>query len=157
MEVGRSRRRCAADRKELCDRGERWPVDEHHRLLRCRQQGPPRRGSVKQIEFATAGKPEDVVRYADAPAPSATAPDDVLVKVMAFPINPADLLTMQGIYPRLGTATRAIGNEAVGEIAAVGADVRDFVPGDRVIMLSLDNWREYRLVKASEVVKVSPD
>jgi len=111
---------------------------------------------VKQIEFATAGKPEDVVRYADAPAPSATAPDNVLVKIMAFPINPADLLTMQGIYPRLGTATRAIGNEAVGEIAAVGADVRDFVPGDRVIMLSLDNWREYRLVKASEVVKVSP-
>ena len=29
-------------------------------------------------------------------------------------------------------------------------------PGNRVILLSLNNWREYRLVKAHEVVRVSP-
>ncbi|MFB9262075.1 MDR family NADPH-dependent oxidoreductase [Bradyrhizobium erythrophlei] len=110
---------------------------------------------MKQIEFAAAGKPEEVVVYADAEAPSGTGPDEVLVKVLAFPINPADLLTMQGIYPRLDTTTSAIGNEAVGEIAAVGANVGNLVPGDRVILLSLNNWREFRLLKASEVVKVS--
>jgi NADPH:quinone reductase-like Zn-dependent oxidoreductase len=111
---------------------------------------------MKQIEFATAGKPEHVVRYADAPAPSATAPDDVLVRVLAFPINPADLLTMQGIYPRLDAAVQAIGSEAVGEIAATGSDVTGLTLGDRVILLSVNNWREYRLVKANDVVKISP-
>ena len=64
--------------------------------------------------------------------------------------------TMQGIYPRLDASTQAIGNEAVGEIIAIGKDVEDLEPGNRVILLSLNNWREYRLVKAHEVVRVSP-
>ena len=111
---------------------------------------------MKQIEFSTPGIPEDVVRYADAETPSAAGSDQVIVKILAFPINPADLLTMQGIYPRLDSNTRAIGNEAVGEISIVGDAITDLAPGDRVILLSLNNWREYRLVKAHEVIKVSP-
>jgi len=111
---------------------------------------------MKQIEFSAPGIPEDVVRYADAETPSAAGSDQVIVKILAFPINPADLLTMQGLYPRLDPNTRAIGNEAVGEISAVGDAVADLAPGDRVILLSLNNWREYRLVKAHEVIKVCP-
>ena len=111
---------------------------------------------MKQIEFAVAGPPEKVVRCAEAEAPAAPGPDDVLVKVLAFPINPADLLTMQGIYPRADVPTPAIGNEAAGEIVAVGENVRDLAVGDRVILLSLNNWRQYRLVNAREVVRISP-
>ena len=110
---------------------------------------------MKQVEFASSGRPEDVVRYADAEAPLPPVSDQVLVKVLAFPINPADLLTMQGVYPRFDPDTAAIGNEAVGEVSAIGPDVRDLAPGDRVILLSLNNWRECRLVKARDVFKVS--
>lgn len=110
---------------------------------------------MKQIEFLAPGVPEDVVRLAEVEAPSGVGSDEVLVRVLAFPINPADLLTMQGIYPRLDSGTSAIGNEAVGEISAVGNAVADLIPGDRVILLSLNNWRQYRLVKAPEVIKVS--
>jgi NADPH:quinone reductase-like Zn-dependent oxidoreductase len=110
---------------------------------------------MKQIEFASPGIPEDVVHCADAPLPGDPAAGEVLVKVLAFPINPADLLTMQGIYPRLDPTTRAIGNEAVGEIVAVGEDVDGLAPGDRVIPLALNNWCEYRRLKAAEVIKVS--
>ena len=110
---------------------------------------------MKQIEFSMIGKPEDVVRYADAEMPSSPAAGEVLVKVLAFPINPADLLTLQGVYPRLDAGTNAIGNEAVGEISAVGDDVGGFAVGDRVILLGLNNWREYRLAKAGEVLKMS--
>ncbi len=110
---------------------------------------------MKQIEFLAPGDPEDVVSYAEAETPPAAGPDEVLVRVLAFPINPADLLTMQGVYPRLDSSTRAIGNEAVGEISAAGDAVAGLAPGDRVILLSLNNWREYRLVKAREVIKVS--
>lgn len=112
---------------------------------------------MKQIEFSSVGTPEEVVQYTDTETPSGPRSDEVLVKVLAFPINPADLLTMQGIYPRLDASTKALGNEAVGEILATGSDVEDLEPGNRVILLSLNNWREYRLVKAHEVVKVSPN
>jgi NADPH:quinone reductase-like Zn-dependent oxidoreductase len=110
---------------------------------------------MKQIEFLAPGDPETVVLYADAETPPAVGAGEVLVRILAFPINPADLLTMQGIYPRLDSSTSAIGNEAVGEISAVGEAVTGLAPGDRVLLLSLNNWREYRLVKASEAIKIS--
>lgn len=112
---------------------------------------------MKQIEFAGAGVPHDVVRCADVEQPVIGAPNDVLVRVQAFPINPADLLTMQGVYPRTDASTMAIGNEAIGEVTDIGQDITDLQPGDRVILLSLNNWREFRLVKRSEVFKVSHD
>ena len=64
---------------------------------------------MKQIEFSTVGTPQEVVCYTDTEAPGDPGPGEVLVKVLAFPINPADLLTMQGIYPRLDPGTKAIG------------------------------------------------
>ena len=91
----------------------------------------------------------------DAPEPTITGPDQVLVRVLAFPINPADLLTLQGIYPRVDASTAAIGNEAIGEVAEVGDAVTDLAPGDRVILLSLNNWRGFRLVSRREALKVS--
>jgi trans-2-enoyl-CoA reductase len=112
---------------------------------------------MKQIEFSTVGAPQDVVRYANVEAPGDPGPGEVLVKVLAFPINPADLLAMQGIYPRLDPSTKAIGNEAVGEILAVGEEVDGFAPGNRVILLALNNWRQYRRVGARDVIKVSAE
>jgi NADPH:quinone reductase-like Zn-dependent oxidoreductase len=96
---------------------------------------------MKQIEFLAPRDPEDVVSYADAETPPAAGADEVLFRVLAFPINPADLLTMQGVYPRLDSSTRAIGNEAVGEISAVGDAFAGLAPGDRVILLSLTEGR----------------
>jgi trans-2-enoyl-CoA reductase len=110
---------------------------------------------MKQIEFLAPGDPETVVRYADAETPPAPRADEALVKILAFPINPADLLTLRGVYPRLDSSTTAIGNEAVGEISAVGDAVAGLAPGDRVLLLTLNNWREYRLVKANEIIKIS--
>lgn len=129
-----------------------------HGSAGCAEARTPRRHSIgkeremKQIECSAVGRPEDVVECVDAAMPPKPDADDVLVKVLAFPINPADLLTMQGVYPRLDASTRAIGNEAVGEIVAIGADVERLAPRDRVILLTLNNWREFRLVKAHDVI-----
>src|SRR5260370_31772834 len=111
---------------------------------------------MKQIEFSAPGDPDEVVSYADAETPPAVGNDEVLVRIQAFPVNPADLLTMRGIYPRLDSSTRAIGNEAIGEISAVGDAVAGLAPGNRGLLLSLHNWREYRLVEASDLIKRSP-
>lgn len=112
---------------------------------------------MRQIQFRQPGQAQDVIFCGQAPEPAAAAADDVVVRVEAFPVNPADLLTLRGIYPRNDPGSPTLGNEAVGTVETVGAEVTQIVPGDRVIMLTVDNWSEKRLVKASQVVRVSPE
>jgi threonine dehydrogenase-like Zn-dependent dehydrogenase len=52
-------------------------------------------------------------------------------------------------YPR---AAGAPGHEAWGRVDAIGGEVRNLRPGDRVTMLSYHAFAEYDLAKASEVV-----
>jgi threonine dehydrogenase-like Zn-dependent dehydrogenase len=52
-------------------------------------------------------------------------------------------------YPR---AAGAPGHEAWGRVDAIGSEVRNLRPGDRVTMLSYHAFAEYDLAKASEVV-----
>lgn len=101
------------------------------------------------------GTPAEVVECVDVADPAISAPDEILVRTEIFPINPADLLTMQGYYPRSGPDAPTLGIEALAVVEAVGPAVTDVAPGDRVILLSVDNWSERKIVKAHEVVPVS--
>jgi trans-2-enoyl-CoA reductase len=112
---------------------------------------------VRQITFHTTGRPADVAECVDVPDPILTTDDQILVRVDAFPINPADLLLFRGIYPRNPANGDALGNEATGIVEAVGAAVRDIAPGDRVISLRTDNWREWLLLREHELIRLSPD
>jgi NADPH:quinone reductase-like Zn-dependent oxidoreductase len=112
---------------------------------------------MKQIQFHRSGPPPEAVQCVKIADPTIPAPDDVLVRVEVFPINPADLLTMRGIYPRSDPSSSTLGIEALGVVEAVGASVVEIAPGDRVILLSVDNWSQKKLVEADQVVRVSPD
>jgi NADPH:quinone reductase-like Zn-dependent oxidoreductase len=81
----------------------------------------------------------------------------VVIEVLAFPINPADLLTITGNYAVRPQLPATLGAECVGRIAAVGADVRDLAVGDPVINLGRDNWCQRRKVPAAQALKVPPD
>ncbi len=109
---------------------------------------------MKQIRFDGPGAPEQVVYCTDVAPPEISAPDEVIVDIDAFQINPADLLTLQGFYPAAGQVPGSLGNEATGHVAEVGASVESVKPGDRVILLTIDNWSEQRCVKAHQVVRV---
>src|SRR5262249_47038240 len=54
-------------------------------------------------------------------------------------------------YPRDAGAP---GREAWGRIDAVGSEVKDLSPGDRVTMLSYHAFAEYDLARADEVVSL---
>ncbi|MEP9351951.1 2-enoyl thioester reductase domain-containing protein, partial [Xanthobacter sp. KR7-225] len=101
--------------------------------------------------------PADVAECVEVPDPVLTADDQLLVRVDAFPINPADLLLFRGFYPRNPANGDALGNEATGIVEAVGAAVRGMAPGDRVISLRTDNWRELLLLREHELVRLSRD
>ncbi|WP_460467497.1 quinone oxidoreductase family protein [Calidifontibacter terrae] len=56
--------------------------------------------------------------------------DQVQVKVAAIGVNFIDVYKRQGVYPQ--QTPFVLGEEAAGEVVAIGADVTDFAVGDRV-------------------------
>ena len=51
---------------------------------------------MKAVQFSAFGVPHQVGRCAELPDLGPPGPDEVVVQVEAFPINPADLLTLEG-------------------------------------------------------------
>jgi threonine dehydrogenase-like Zn-dependent dehydrogenase len=75
------------------------------------------------------------IRLDDVPEPQIQEPTDAIVRLTASAICGTDLHfirgTMSGMMP--GTI---LGHEAVGVVEQVGDDVRNFAPGDRVVIPS---------------------
>lgn len=82
--------------------------------------------------------------------------DQVLVKMLAAPVNPADINTIQGKYPVKPALPSIPGNEGVAEIVAVGSEVKNLSTGDRVIPLAnaLGTWRTHAVLDAKLLFKV---
>jgi NADPH:quinone reductase-like Zn-dependent oxidoreductase len=89
-----------------------------------------RRGTVPAVRAVTFvdGRIEIATRSAGAPGA-----DEVLVRVHGAGLNRADLLQRAGGYPApAGSPADVPGLEFAGVVEAVGADVEQFAPGDRV-------------------------
>ena len=54
-------------------------------------------------------------------------------KMLAAPINPADINQIQGVYPLKPPLPAIGGNEGVALVTAVGASVKSVKPGDWII------------------------
>ncbi|MFQ6017044.1 MAG: zinc-dependent alcohol dehydrogenase family protein [Kiloniellaceae bacterium] len=111
---------------------------------------------MKIVRFASFGVPHEVSECVEVNDVGAPAADEVVIEIEAFPINPADLLTIQGRYAVRPALPATLGAEGVGRIAAAGRNVSQVAVGDRVIHLGRDNWTQKRKVKADQVIKV-PD
>ena len=77
---------------------------------------------------------EDVLTLGEAPSPP-LGPADVRILVKATAVNRADLLQRQGFYPPPPGASEILGLECAGTVGELGADVRGFRLGDRVMAL----------------------
>jgi trans-2-enoyl-CoA reductase len=111
---------------------------------------------MKQVQFTAFGVPHEVAACVDVPDVGPPADGEVMVDIEAFPINPADLLTITGSYAVRPKLPATLGAEAAGRISARGAGVDDLAIGDRVIVLARDNWCQRRRVPAAQVLKVPP-
>lgn len=86
------------------------------RALVCKEYGPP-----------------DALRIEELPDPVA-GPGQILVEVAAAGINFPDLLSIAGKYQVKTPPPFVPGNEAAGAVLSIGAGVKQFAPGDRVIV-----------------------
>src|SRR5262245_65555999 len=73
------------------------------------------------------------LRLAEVASP-ACGPDEVRIRVRAFGVNRADLLQRRGLYPS-PDGSGVPGLECAGEIAELGANVRGWKHGERVMAL----------------------
>jgi threonine dehydrogenase-like Zn-dependent dehydrogenase len=71
----------------------------------------------------------------DVPEPTIQDPNDALVRITAAGICGTDLHMVRGTMPGMEEGT-ILGHEAVGIVEEVGANVRNFKPGDRVVIPS---------------------
>ena len=87
---------------------------------------------MKAIIFHKRGGLENL-RYADVPTPQVGA-RDALVRVRACGLNHLDIFTREGSHGVHAPLPHIGGLEPAGEIAELGAEVRDWRIGDRVLV-----------------------
>src|SRR5579872_3803857 len=104
------------------------------------------------MKAAALGEKGIEVRDLPKPVP---APNEILIKVRASSLNRADLLVASGVqHGSVGGVGARIGLECSGEVEAVGADVKDFKPGDRVMASAAGGFAEYVVTDAGRAHRI---
>ncbi|KAG7175521.1 enoyl-[acyl-carrier-protein] reductase, mitochondrial-like [Homarus americanus] len=113
-------------------------------------------GVGTSLVYEEYGDPQKVVVQRETNIPGLKE-DQVLVRMLAAPVNPADINTIQGVYAVKPQLPSVPGNEGVGEVLEVGKNVEsELQPGDRVIprVNALGTWQTHALAASSDVIKI---
>jgi NADPH2:quinone reductase len=106
---------------------------------------------MKAVYVEKFGGPENLI-YDDIPKPQA-GPGQALVKIAATGVNFIDVYFRIGLYPAAPPVV--LGNEGAGTVEAVGPDVTNLRPGDRVAYaMARGSYAEYAVVPAWQLVKI---
>ncbi len=101
--------------------------------------------------------PSQAVDCVEGKEPGAPEADEVLVEMLACPINPAELLIIEGRYASKPPLPAHLGIEGAGRVLALGEAVTGLAAGDLVMSLGRANWAEKLILKAGEVIKAPND
>nr|BFD82064.1 zinc-binding dehydrogenase [Streptomyces sp. Xyl84] len=118
---------------------------------------------MRALAFREYGDPARVLRMTELPRPE-PGPDEVRVRLAARPINPSDLLFVQGAYGRqacftlrpdgvgAGGGWAVAGFEGAGTVEALGEGAKGPAPGTRVAVSASGTWQEEVCVPAASVL-----
>lgn len=96
--------------------------------------------------------PQDVIAPVEMPVPE-LKPGQVLVEVLAAPINPSDVLTLTGEYGMLPPLPAIGGAEGVGRVAKVADDVTNLPVGQTVLLpVSSGTWSTHLVLPAAKLI-----
>jgi NADPH:quinone reductase len=108
---------------------------------------------MKQIQVREPGGPEKM-DLLDAPTPQ-PGPQQALVRIAAAGVNFIDVYFRTALYKAPLPVT--LGNEGAGTVEAVGPDVTEVKPGDRVAyVMTRGSYAEFAVVPSAALVKI-PD
>jgi mitochondrial enoyl-[acyl-carrier protein] reductase / trans-2-enoyl-CoA reductase len=110
--------------------------------------------TFKAAVYETHGNPAEVLRVVELPSREA-GPDEVVVKMSAAPVNPADLNSIEGKYPIKASLPATPGMEGTGTVIEAGSAVRDLAVGTQVIFPhNFGTWREIAVIAADKLIAV---
>jgi trans-2-enoyl-CoA reductase len=110
--------------------------------------------TISAAVYEKHGNPADVLHIETRPWPTPAA-NEVVVKMHAAPINPADLNQIEGKYPVRPELPATPGFEGAGVVVENGAQVKGLTTGVLVILPhNIGTWRDAVAVKAEELVVV---
>jgi NADPH2:quinone reductase len=108
---------------------------------------------MKAVYVEQTGGPENL-KYGDQPKPN-PGPGEALVKIAAAGVNFIDVYFRTGLYP--AEPPVMLGSEGAGAVEAIGPEVTDLQPGDRVAYaMARGSYAEYAAVPARLLVKLPP-
>lgn len=112
---------------------------------------------MKAVVYEQFGEPAEVLAVRELPTPEPQR-GEVLVRMIAAPINPSDLMSIRGEYARLPELPATPGYEGVGVVEASGGGLlAGFLKGKRVAVghRAGGTWAERCVVPAKQVVPLS--
>ena len=108
---------------------------------------------MKAIQVSQVGGPE-VLTVVDIPIPTPKA-DEAVVQIKAAGVNFIDVYYREGRYP--APLPFINGQEGAGAVTAIGSEVKNVKPGDRVAYTGVrGSYAEYAAVPAERLVHI-PD
>src|SRR5437868_7552199 len=106
--------------------------------------------TINAAVYETHGNPADVLQVESQPWPTPST-GEVIVKMRAAPINPADLNQIEGKYPVRAQLPATPGFEGAGIVAEVDRGVTNVAVGALVILPhNIGTWRDAVAVNADE-------
>ena len=108
------------------------------KALLCTAFGPLEQLTVQEVASPTPG------------------PKQLLIDIKAAALNFPDALMVQGLYQVKPPLPFSPGSEFAGIVTAVGADVKRFKPGDRVIAAGLGGFAEEGVAEAERAMPLPP-
>jgi mitochondrial enoyl-[acyl-carrier protein] reductase / trans-2-enoyl-CoA reductase len=112
---------------------------------------------VKQVEcIATGSEPWACVAVVER-EPEPCGPGQVQIAVRARPIDPADLLLLNGRHVYRPELPAVVGIEGAGVVVAVGPGVEELEIGIKVAIPRGGTWREVMTMPAAELIALPAD
>jgi trans-2-enoyl-CoA reductase len=107
---------------------------------------------MQALRFHQFGKPIEVLRLEEVDLPP-LGEGEVRLKMLAAPVNPADLNLIEGTYGMKPSLPTVPGIEGCGEV--VESSSPDFLPGDRAIILRrAGSWASHVQAPAEHLFKL---
>lgn len=111
---------------------------------------------MRCVVYDRTGEPSDVLQVVERPEPREPGAGELIVRILARPIQPANLLAIRGTFGG-GGVSQIPGGEAVGIVEQTGANCGQLRVGDRVVVYyATGTWAELVLVQAHEVFRLPP-
>ncbi|MGJ8632445.1 MAG: MDR family NADPH-dependent oxidoreductase [Luteolibacter sp.] len=107
---------------------------------------------TRQLTFSSHGKPSEVLALQSSELPT-LAPGEVLLEILASPINPADLNYIEGTYGIKPTLPSTAGMEGFAKILESRSE--KFSPGDHVIPVGkIGTWATHTVTAGENLIGV---